>query len=42
MGATELVTVPDGSRSDVSVHGLWKWGTSALFDVRIANLDKYS
>ena len=24
---------------DVSVHGFWKWGTNALFDVRIVNLD---
>ena len=26
-------TVPDESRADVSVHGVWKWGTSALFDM---------
>ena len=24
---------------DVSVHGFWKWGTTALFDMRIVNLD---
>ena len=29
----------DDSRTDVSVHGLWKWGTSALFDMQIFNLE---
>ena len=29
----------DESRGDVSIHGFWKWGTTALFDVRIFNLD---
>ena len=23
---------------DVSVHGFWKWGTNALFDIQIVNL----
>ena len=32
-GATGQATVPDESRADVSVHGFWKWGTSALFDI---------
>ena len=30
--------MPDDSRSDVSVHGFWKWGNSALFDMRVFNL----
>ena len=28
-------TVPDESWADVSVHGFWKWGTTALFDMQI-------
>ena len=32
-GATEQAKVPDESREDVSVHGFWKLGTSALFDM---------
>ena len=28
----------DESQVDVSVHGLWKLGTSALFDMLIVNL----
>ena len=31
--------VPIESWVDVSVHGLWKWGTTALFDIRIVHLD---
>ena len=38
-GAIWKATAPDESRVDVSVHGFWKWGTSALFDMRIFNLD---
>ena len=34
-GETGQAMVPDESRADVSVHGLWKWGTTALFDMRI-------
>ena len=30
---------PDESRADVSVHGFSEWGTTALFDMRIVNLD---
>ena len=29
----------DESRVGVSVHGFWKWGTTALFDMQIVNLD---
>ena len=25
--------------ADVSAHGLWKRGTTAMFDIRIVNLD---
>ena len=38
-GATGQATVPDKSRADASIHGLWKWGTTDLFDMRIVNLD---
>ena len=31
--------MPDKSRADASIHGLWKWGTTDLFDMRIVNLD---
>ena len=31
--------VPDESWADVSVHGFWKWGTTAIFDMQIVNLD---
>ena len=31
--------MPDDSWADSSVHGLWKWGTYAIFDKRIVNLD---
>ena len=32
-------TVPDESRADVSAHGFWKWGTTALFDMQNFNFD---
>ena len=38
-GATEQATMPDELRVDLSVRGFWKWGTSALFDIKIDNLD---
>ena len=37
-GSTGQATVPDASRADVSIHGFWKWGTSALFGMQIFNL----
>ena len=30
--------MPDKSQADVSVHCLYKWGTSSLFDAQIFNL----
>ena len=32
----------DESWAGVSVHGLWKWGTSALFYIQLFNLDEGS
>ena len=34
--------VPDDSRADLYVYIFWKWGTTALFDMRIVNLDTVS
>ena len=33
------VEIPEVLRADVSAHGLWKRGTTAMFDIRIVNLD---
>ena len=33
------VVLPAELRADVSFHGFWKWGTTAMFDIRIINLD---
>ena len=32
-------TVPGESRVYVSIYGFWRWGTSAIFDMQIFNLD---
>ena len=39
VGQPEQVQVPAESREDVSTHGFWKQGTTAMFDIRIVNLD---
>ena len=36
---TVQVQVPAESRADVSTQGFWKWGTTAMLDIRIVNLD---
>ena len=47
-GADELerrpvqVVVHAGSRDDVSAHGFWKQGNTAMFDIRIVNLNTRS
>ena len=39
IGQTGQVVVPADLRADVSAHGLWKRGTTTMFDIRIVNLD---
>ena len=39
VGKPGQVIVPAESRSDVSAHGFWKRGTTAMFNIRIVNLD---
>ena len=39
VGQPGQVQVPAESRSYVSAHGFWKRGTTAMFDIRIVNLD---
>ena len=39
VGQPGQVVVPAESRADVSAHGFWNRGTTAMFDVRIVNLD---
>ena len=36
------VQVPADSREDISAHGFWKRGTTAMFDIRISNLEAES
>ena len=33
------VELPEDSRADVSVHGVWKGGTTLMFDIIVLNLD---
>ena len=33
------VQVPAELRVYISAHSFWKWGTTAMFDIRIVNLD---
>ena len=39
VGQPGQVVVPTESRVDVSAHRFWKRGTTAMFDIRIINLD---
>ena len=39
VGQPGQLVVPAYSRKDVSAHSFWKRGTTAMFDVRIVNLD---
>ena len=36
---TEQEAVTTESRADVSAHGLWKQGTTVMFDIIITNLN---
>ena len=38
-GQPGQVVVPAESKADVSAHSFWKRGTTAMFDIRIVNLD---
>ena len=38
----EKKDLPAESRSGVSTQGLWKWGTTVMFDIRIFNLNAVS
>ena len=42
LGRLGQVQVSAEWRSDVSAHGFWKRGTTAMFDIRIVNLNTVS
>ena len=39
VGQLGQIGVPAESRADVSAHGFWNQGTTAMFDIKIVNLD---
>ena len=39
IGQPGQLVVPAESRVDVSTHGFWKRGTTAMFNIRIINLN---
>ena len=39
VGQPGQVVVPEELRADVSAQGFWKRGTTAMFDIKIVNLD---
>ena len=42
VGRLVQVELPAKFRAYVSPHSFWKWGTTAMFDIRIFNLDAVS
>ena len=39
VGPPGQVEIPANSRADISSHGFWKRGTTAMFDIQIVNLN---